>query len=927
LAERVVKVKLQAIVDEYTKGMREAAAETRAVGTQAEKLAQVRQSMQLLGTAGVAMGAALAAGVGIAVAKFAEFDQAMSNVQAVSHASSEEIGQLRQAALDLGASTVFSATEAAGAIEELAKAGVSTADILNGGLAGALDLAAAGGLDVAEAAGIAATTLQQFRLEGSDASHVADLLAAGAGKAMGDVTDMSAALAQGGLVANQFGLSVDETVGTLSAFASAGLLGSDAGTSFRTMLLRLANPTGEAAETMKSLGINAYDAQGRFVGMSSLAGQLEDSMKGLSQEQRNASLAIIFGQDAIRGANVLLAEGKSGIEDWTDAVNDQGYAAETAAARLDNLIGDWEQFTGALDTAMITMGEAADGPLRSLVQWLTQLVDGFSDLPDWAQQLGLGMAAAASGVGLLGGGVLLAIPKVNDLREALNGLGRDGDKIVGKLGKFATIGSGFAVGFAAAAVGLDMLTKAMESMGDAAEVTDNKLVSASDAAEVLNAGLGKGFGSTDDIELAQEAVESLAEMLDLAASGAQATGDSILGVATAAEAVAKLGTELGDLAETNLPAAQQKFRLLAEEGNLTEKQMSQLLDLMGPYKTALTEQASKNGEAADKQTLLNLAMGEGDSVAESSTVTYLEQADAVSELESQFQALLEAIDAANGMNRDAVTANIDYQNTLRDVEDQIRSITEGAEGFGRGLDITTKAGADNKAMLVGLSQDAWDAATAQLALDGNTAAFSATLETQRQKLYDSAIQMGASEEEAANLRDTLLAMPDAKTIQVLAETQSAEDKLRILRERLDGIPAYKSVTLETITLTNNRTISAPQANGGFYQRGQYANSGFEPGIYPYTAGGIDKFAEQYAEAYISLDPARRARSESVWVKTGQELGMFSGSDGSSQPPVVYVQNPFTGEYLLAQVASVADGRIGSYDRASAQTTRRGVRSI
>src|SRR5690606_28156325 len=149
---------------------------------------------------------------------------------------------------------------------------------LNGGLNGALDLAAAGGIAVSEAAAVAATTLQQFGLEGNQASHVADLLAAAAGKAMGDVGDMSQALKQSGLVADQFGVSVEATAGTLAAFASAGLLGSDAGTSFRTMLLRLANPTGEVKDLMEELGIQAYDASGQFVGLAGLAGELETAL-------------------------------------------------------------------------------------------------------------------------------------------------------------------------------------------------------------------------------------------------------------------------------------------------------------------------------------------------------------------------------------------------------------------------------------------------------------------------------------------------------------------------------------------------------------------------------------------------------------------------------------------------------------------------
>lgn len=797
-------------------GMREAAQETRTVGTEAEKLQQVRQSMQLLGTTGVAMGAALAAGVGVAVSKFAEFDQAMSFVAATGQDARDNLDGLRQAALDAGAATVFSATEAANAIEEMAKAGLSARAILGGGLSGALDLAAAGGLEVADAAGIAATALKTFNLEGSDMSHVADLLAAGAGKAMGDVTDLSAALNQTALVANSTGLSIEETTAGLAAFASQGLLGSDAGTSFKTMLGALTPNSAKAADEMKRLGISAYDASGNFVGLEAFAGQLRTQMAGLTDEQRNASLEIMFGSDAVRAATVLYSEGEEGIRDWIKAVDDQGYAAETAATRLDNLKGDWEAFTGALDTAFISMGEGANGPLRFLIQQLTELVDGFNELPDWAQQLGLGFTAIAAGASLVGGAMFLAIPKVNELREALNDMGRDGDKIVGTLGKLAQVGGGAVVGFAAAAAGLDLLTKAMQSMGDAAEVTDNKLASASNGAEVLNAALGKGFGSSQDIEIANDAIEHMAEMLDLAKSGAQATGKNISGVVSAGEAVLKLGDELGELAQSDLPAAQNAFRMIADEAGLTDDQMIQLIDKMEPFKKALTEQATAAGQSADDQTLLNLAMGDGEGVAKSTADAYLEQADAVEELHSQFLDLIDAVDEANGKNRDAVSANIDYQDTLRDVEKQIANINAGVEGFGRGLDITTEAGAANKAMLVELSENASEAAATQLALDGDTAAYTATLEEQRQKLYDAAIQMGASEDEAATLRDTLLAMPDAKTIQVLAETSTAQSQVNTLWNSLNDLVGKTwNIPVATSTVGVGTVLKPPgQATGG-----------------------------------------------------------------------------------------------------------------
>lgn len=392
-----MRVRLSATVDDYKRGMLEAAQATRTVGTQAEKLAQTRESMNTVGAAGVAMGAALAAGIGVAVSKFAEFDQAMSFVAATGDDARGNMDALRQAALDAGAATVFSATESANAIEEMAKAGVDAKDILGGGLKGALDLAAAGGLGVADAAGIAATALKTFKLEGSDMSHVADLLAAGAGKAMGDVSDLSQALAQGGQAAALTGLSIEETTAALSAFASQGLLGSDAGTSLKTMLLNLNPTTKKAADLVEQYNLQAFDQQGNFIGLAAYAGKLQAALGDMSAEQQSATLKTIFGTDAYRAAAVVLGEGEEGIRNWITAVDDQGYAAETAATRLDNLMGDWEAFTGALDTAFISMGEGANGPLRFLVQALTNMVDGFNALPDWAKQAALGVGILTAG--------------------------------------------------------------------------------------------------------------------------------------------------------------------------------------------------------------------------------------------------------------------------------------------------------------------------------------------------------------------------------------------------------------------------------------------------------------------------------------------------------------------------------------------------
>lgn len=380
---RNITVRLLADTSNFTAGMAKVSGESQKTATTMEAAG----GKSKLITTGIAAAGVAATALGVAAVRMAaDFDASMSTVQANTGASADEMNQLRQAAIDAGADTIYSATESADAINELGKAGLSTSDILSGGLSGALNLAASDGMAVGDAAELMATTLKQFNLTGAQSSQVADALAAGAGKAVGSAHDLGLALNQAGMVSHSFGISMQETTGTLAAFADSGMIGSDAGTSLKTMLISLANPSTKATNLMKELGINAYDTQGNFIGLSGLAGVLKNKLSGLSQEQRNQALATIFGTDAIRAANVLYEQGAEGIDDWTKAVSESGFAAEQAAAKNNNLKGDLENLTGSFESLMISLGEGGQGPLRSLVQTLDTLVDGFSSLPAPVQQ-------------------------------------------------------------------------------------------------------------------------------------------------------------------------------------------------------------------------------------------------------------------------------------------------------------------------------------------------------------------------------------------------------------------------------------------------------------------------------------------------------------------------------------------------------------
>lgn len=387
-----IVIRLMADTASYEAAMTRAGSTARTVASGMEntgrKSALIASGMTAAGLAVAAFGVA-------AVKMAADFDQQMSTVQANTGATSAQMDQLRAAAIEAGASTVYSASDSADAINDLGKAGMSVTDILTGGLSGALNLAASDGMAVGDAAEYMANALSMFHLKGSQASQVADTLAAGAGKAVGNVSDFGEALNNCGAQANSFGMNVQETTGILALFAQNGTIGAEAGTQLNSMLMKLAAPSTEAANTMKELGISAYDAQDRFVGMAKFAGQLQKAEKNLTDEQRNQANATIFGSYAIKAANYLYEAGESGVNKWTKAVSESGYAAEQAAAKNNNLKGDLENLSGSMESLMISVGEGAQGPLRKMVQGLDTLVDAFAGLPSGVQQTLVVMASLA----------------------------------------------------------------------------------------------------------------------------------------------------------------------------------------------------------------------------------------------------------------------------------------------------------------------------------------------------------------------------------------------------------------------------------------------------------------------------------------------------------------------------------------------------
>lgn len=384
VVDRSIAVRLS-LQDNYSAGIRRAGQATDDFARKGEAAGRSAKRTQggLAGLAGVMPGVstgALALGAGVAYAgkTVIDFEKAMSGVRANIDATPQQFAALTESVKRSGTQFGFSAAESAAATEDLAKAGLTAQQIMGGGLSGALTLAAAGSVSTGRAAEVAATAMTMFGKKASDVGHIADVLSNGANKSTASVDSLAMGMQQGGMMAAQMGMSLEDTVATLAAFDQAGLKGSDAGTSLKTMLTALANPSKDAAKAMQDLGINAFDAQGKFVGMQSLADQLKGSLGGLSQEQRNAALSTIFGADASRAAAVAMGlssdaakTGGKSFSTWAAEMQKSGTAAENARTRTDNLAGDLRKLKSAADNALISLGQSGSGPLREFVQMAT----------------------------------------------------------------------------------------------------------------------------------------------------------------------------------------------------------------------------------------------------------------------------------------------------------------------------------------------------------------------------------------------------------------------------------------------------------------------------------------------------------------------------------------------------------------------------
>ena len=346
----------------FQRGLSNATASLRGVG----------RNMQNIGAGMSAAVTAPLVGFGALSLKAAgDFEASMNRVQAATGASVDQMAGLEQAALEMGQTTQFKASQAAEAIEILAKNGLSAANIMGGALQGSMLLAASSGADLASSGDLATDVMLQFGKKAGDLTGLVDGMTGVLLTSKFGFDDYRLAVAQAGGVAGGLGVEFEDfnaaIAGTSSLFAS----GSDAGTSFKTFLQRLVPASAPAAAAMEELGLEFFNLDGSMKSMAEVSQELQDGLAGLSDEARNDALSTIFGTDALRTAIGLAEQGADGIDRLKASIGDAS-ATQQAEARMKGFNGEMLKLKSAVEALMIAVGNSG------ILEFATDLAQRFT---------------------------------------------------------------------------------------------------------------------------------------------------------------------------------------------------------------------------------------------------------------------------------------------------------------------------------------------------------------------------------------------------------------------------------------------------------------------------------------------------------------------------------------------------------------------
>lgn len=342
------------------------------------------------------------AGIGAAAVKVgADFDSSMSKVKALSGANEEQFAQLRQAALDAGETTAFSASEAADALGYMALAGWD-ADQSMTALPGVLDLAAASGMDLAAASDMVTDYLSAFGLEAAQASSFSDMLAYAQANSNTTADQLGEAYKNCAATLHGAGQDVETVTSLLEALANQGLKGSEAGTAVSAIMRDITAKMSDGAIKIGDASVAVQDADGNFRDLTDILTDVEAATEGMGTAQQAAALSGTFTADSIKGLNMVLTEGMGNVADYEEQLRGSlGTAGEQASTMLDNFSGQMTLLQSALQSGAIAISDVLTPVISRLVGYVQQAVDWFNSLDEGQKKIIVIIAMVVAAIGPL----------------------------------------------------------------------------------------------------------------------------------------------------------------------------------------------------------------------------------------------------------------------------------------------------------------------------------------------------------------------------------------------------------------------------------------------------------------------------------------------------------------------------------------------
>lgn len=306
------------------------------------------------------------------------YESQMSTVRALSQASDADMLQLDKTAQHLGATTVWTAKESGQAMEYMAMAGWNAKQMVDA-VPATMDLASASGEDLAEVSDIVTDSMTAFNMKAKEASHFTDVLAAAATSSNTNVGKLGESFKYAAPLAGSLGYSIEDTSLALGLMANSGIKASQAGTSMRSWLTRMAKPTDESAAAMKKLGLSLKDSHGKMKPLRTVIKETRSAFSGLSKSQKAQYAAMLAGKTGMSGLLAVVQSADGDFSKLSDAIdNCNGAAKKMADTKLDNLEGDVTLFKSAMDGAGLEIYDEIKEPLRDVVQEGTKWVANFA---------------------------------------------------------------------------------------------------------------------------------------------------------------------------------------------------------------------------------------------------------------------------------------------------------------------------------------------------------------------------------------------------------------------------------------------------------------------------------------------------------------------------------------------------------------------